>query len=110
MMMTGSVSTTTSPASPPSSSGPGCSAWWAAPCWWPAAASSSGTRAAPSGRPPPSRRWAANIFSHYRNIFRAPQYLQGLRDVLVPETMDVVFDENNGALVVVRGALHIQVT
>ena len=45
-----------------------------------------------------------------RNIYRAPQYLQGLRDVLVPETMDVVFDENNGALVVVRGALHIQVT
>ena len=36
--------------------------------------------------------------------------MQGLRDVLVPETMDVVFDENNGALVVVRGALHIQVT
>ena len=36
--------------------------------------------------------------------------MQGLRDVLVPETTDVVFDENNGALVVVRGALHIQVT
>ena len=35
--------------------------------------------------------------------------MQGLRDVLVPETMDVVFDENNGALVVVRGPLHIQV-
>ena len=33
---------------------------------------------------------------------------EGLRDVLVPENTDVVFDENNGALVMVRGQLNIQ--
>ena len=35
-------------------------------------------------------------------------YIEGLRDVLIPETTDVVFDENNGALVIVRGKLNIQ--
>jgi len=43
-----------------------------------------------------------------RAVRTAAALEEGLRDVLVPETMDVVFDENNGALVVVRGALHIQ--
>ena len=33
---------------------------------------------------------------------------EGLRDVLLPENTDVVFDENNGALVMVRGQLNIQ--
>ena len=41
---------------------------------------------------------------------RSSDVFSPCRDVLVPETTDVVFDENNGALVVVRGALHIQVT
>jgi len=35
---------------------------------------------------------------------------EGLRDVLIPETLDVVFEENNGALVLVAGALNIQDT
>jgi len=33
---------------------------------------------------------------------------EGLRDVLIPETLDVVFEENNGALVLVGGALVIE--
>ena len=34
---------------------------------------------------------------------------EGLRDVLIPETtLDVVFEENNGALVLVAGSLNIQ--
>jgi signal recognition particle receptor subunit beta len=33
-----------------------------------------------------------------------------LRDVLIPETLDVVFEENNGALVLVAGSLNIQDT
>jgi len=33
---------------------------------------------------------------------------EGLRDVLVPETLDVVFEENNGALVLVGGGLVIE--
>eukprot|EP00092_Neocalanus_flemingeri_P003678 GFUD01003952.1.p1 GENE.GFUD01003952.1~~GFUD01003952.1.p1 ORF type:complete len:406 (+),score=125.46 GFUD01003952.1:100-1317(+) len=33
---------------------------------------------------------------------------EGLRDVLIPETLDVVFEENNGALVLVGGALTIE--
>lgn len=32
---------------------------------------------------------------------------EGLRDVFVPETLDVVFDENNGKLVLVSGSLDI---
>jgi len=32
---------------------------------------------------------------------------EGLRDVTVPETLDVVFDENNGKLVLVSGNLNI---
>jgi len=32
---------------------------------------------------------------------------EGLRDVTVPETLDVVFDENNGKLVLVSGPLNI---
>ena len=35
---------------------------------------------------------------------------EGLRDVLIPETLDVVFEENNGALVLVAGKLNIQDT
>ena len=34
--------------------------------------------------------------------------IEGLRDVLIPETLDVVFEENNGALVLVAGPLNIQ--
>ena len=33
---------------------------------------------------------------------------EGLRVVLIPETLDVVFEENNGALVLVAGSLNIQ--
>ena len=33
-----------------------------------------------------------------------------MRDVLIPETLDVVFEENNGALVLVAGSLNIQDT
>ena len=33
---------------------------------------------------------------------------EGLRDVLIPETLDVVFEENNGALVLIAGSLNIQ--
>jgi len=33
---------------------------------------------------------------------------EGLRDVLIPETQEVVFDENNGALVLISGKLDIQ--
>ena len=35
-------------------------------------------------------------------------FQEGLRDVLIPETLDVVFEENNGALVLVGGALVIE--
>jgi len=35
---------------------------------------------------------------------------EGFRDVLVPETLDVVFEENNGALVLIAGELNIQDT
>jgi len=43
-----------------------------------------------------------------RAVRTAAALEEGLRDVLVPETTDVVFDENNGALVMVRGQLNIQ--
>lgn len=35
---------------------------------------------------------------------------EGFRDVLVPETLNVVFEENNGALVLIAGELNIQDT
>jgi len=43
-----------------------------------------------------------------RAVRTAAALEEGLRDVLIPETTDVVFDENNGALVIVRGSLNIQ--
>jgi len=43
-----------------------------------------------------------------RAVRTAAALEEGLRDVLIPETTDVVFDENNGALVIVRGKLNIE--
>jgi len=42
-----------------------------------------------------------------RAVRTAAALEEGLRDILVPETTNVVFDENNGALVLVSGELNI---
>ena len=43
-----------------------------------------------------------------RAVRTAAALEEGLRDILVPETTNVVFEENNGALVLVSGELKIQ--
>ena len=35
-------------------------------------------------------------------------FSEGQRDITIPETLDVVFDENNGKLVLISGKLNIE--
>ena len=49
----------------------------------------------------------ALFWNEGRAVRTAVSLEEGFRDVLVPETLDVVFEENNGKLVLVAGRLAI---
>ena len=46
----------------------------------------------------------------YHNKFWLTFVTEGLRDITVPETLNVVFEENSGKLVLVSGTLRIEDT
>jgi len=48
------------------------------------------------------------IFNERRTVTTARALDEGLQKILVPETVDVVFDENNAKLVLISGPLHIE--
>ena len=48
------------------------------------------------------------VWNEGRAVRIAASLEEGQRDVMIPETTEVVFDENNGALVLINGALNIQ--
>ena len=48
------------------------------------------------------------FFSQRRTVTTARALDEGLQKIFVPETIDVVFDENNGKLVLLSGPLNIE--
>lgn len=48
------------------------------------------------------------IWNEGRAVKTAVSLTEGQRDITVPETLDVVFDENNGKLVLISGKLRIE--
>ena len=49
-----------------------------------------------------------DFYLQRRTVTTARALDEGLQKILVPETVDVVFDENNAKLVLISGPLHIE--